>query len=390
MNSDSKYGRSLQRLIEYFGKYLKQKSDQKVDYYRLVQIKNDEKLSNFSHETIVLGLKKSWILEAEMERLSDQRVRFKTLTLNNILLPSFELPFGSKQLWKIEASEVDALVKGEYVEIEKQLEPVSQDVQKEPASSPPMDFYVYRDDIEKLVLEKQIVIFCGAGLSAHAGYLSGNELKVRLAEEMDIDHSGMTLDKVAEAFAARKGEDQLFAFIINLFDKVKNPRMDLHLKLAKFGVTRFVTTNWDTLLEDAFEEIGQPRQIIVTPSQLGLIDDNKVGIFKIHGDFDHLEQMIITKKHYLSFSQKHKSMITRLESMLQNRSVLFLGYSVDDPDVRLILDSILEQIPLGKVSYAVFRSISPHEKDRLEKDYKIKVIQTELKQFVDSMSMRIG
>lgn len=197
MNSDSKYGRSLQRLIEYFGKYLKQKSDQKVDYYRLVQIKNDEKLSNFSHETIVLGLKKSWILEAEMERLSDQRVRFKTLTLNNILLPSFELPFGSKQLWKIEASEVDALVKGEYVEIEKQLEPVSQDVQKEPASSPPMDFYVYRDDIEKLVLENQIVIFCGAGLSAHAGYLSGNELKVRLAEEMDIDHSGMTLDKVA-------------------------------------------------------------------------------------------------------------------------------------------------------------------------------------------------
>lgn len=171
---------------------------------------------------------------------------------------------------------------------------------------------------------------------------------------------------------------------------MKNPRMDLHLKLAKFGVTRFVTTNWDTLLEDAFEEIGQPRQIIVTPSQLGLIDDNKVGIFKIHGDFDHLEQMIITKKHYLSFSQKHKSMITRLESMLQNRSVLFLGYSVDDPDVRLILDSILEQIPLGKVSYAVFRSISPHEKDRLEKDYKIKVIQTELKQFVDSMSMRIG
>jgi hypothetical protein len=100
-------------------------------------------------------------------------------------------------LWKIEASEVDALVKGEYVEIEKQLEPVSQDVQKEPASSPPMDFYVYRDDIEKLVLENQIVIFCGAGLSAHAGYLSGNELKVRLAEEMDIDHSGMTLDKVA-------------------------------------------------------------------------------------------------------------------------------------------------------------------------------------------------
>jgi hypothetical protein len=394
VNTDSKYGRSLQRLIEYIGKHLKSKSDQKVDYYRLVQIKNDEKLSNLSYETIVLGLKKSWILEAEWERLSDQRVRFRTLTLNNILLPSFELPFGSKQLWQLDASELDSLISGEKAVIEdlpgRPTTYSNATKEKQASSSPPIDFYVYLDDIEKLIQKDQVVIFCGAGLSSYAGYLSGNELKTRLGEELDIDHAGMTLDKVAEAYSIRKGEDQLYSYLMNLFDKVSKPNLELHLKLARLGITRFVTTNWDSLLEDAFKKLSIPHQAIVSPSQIGLIDEAKIGIFKAHGDFDHPEYLVITKKQYISYPKTHKSMITRLESMLQNRSVLFLGYTMDDPNVRMMMENILEQIPLGKVSYGVFRNIQAHEKDRLERDHKIKTIQIELPSFINALAMRIA
>lgn len=393
VNTDSKYGRSLQRLIEYIGKHLKSKSDQKVDYYRLVQIRNDEKLSNLSYETIVLGLKKSWILEAEWERLSDQRVRFRTLTLNNILLPSFELPFGSKQLWQLDASELDSLTSGEKAMIEDlpvRATPYINTAKEKQTTSPPIDFYVYLDDIEKLIQKDQIIIFCGAGLSSYAGYPSGNELKTRLGEELDIDHASMTLDKVAEAYSMRKGEDQLYSYLMNLFDKVTKPNLDLHIKLARLGITHFVTTNWDSLLEDAFKKLGIPYQAIVSPSQIGLIDGTKVGVFKAHGDFDHPEYFVITRKQYISYSKTHKSMITRLESMLQNRSVLFLGYTMDDPNVRMMMDNILELIPLGKVSYGVFRNIQAHEKDRLERDNKIKTIQIELPSFINALAMRIA
>lgn len=120
-----------------------------------------------------------------------------------------------------------------------------------------------------------------------------------------------------------------------------------HLSFAKLPFTTVITTNFDFLLEKAYEETGKPYDTIIEESQLSIdsVENQKITrILKIHGDFEHPHRLIMTEEDYDTFSDKYPIMSTHIANLLITKTPLFIGYSLNDPDFRGIWSTIRSRL----------------------------------------------
>lgn len=107
----------------------------------------------------------------------------------------------------------------------------------------------------------------------------------------------------------------------------------------KINIEGIITTNWDTLLEDIFPDfkrvIGQDELIHSNPFGIG-------EIFKIHGCCSSPESLILTDEDYQGFNSKNAYLAAKLVTYFVENPVIFIGYSLSDPNVTEILTSIVK------------------------------------------------
>ncbi len=100
-----------------------------------------------------------------------------------------------------------------------------------------------------------------------------------------------------------------------------------------------ITTNWDTLLESLFPEfkvyIGQEKLLF---SSLMGVDE----IYKIHGCVTEHDSLVLTQNDYSDFHKKNAYLTSKLLTIFVENPVIFLGYSLQDENVRLILGNIID------------------------------------------------
>ncbi len=105
-----------------------------------------------------------------------------------------------------------------------------------------------------------------------------------------------------------------------------------------------ITTNYDTLLENIFPEYN-----VVIGQQVIRTDDFLAGeIFKIHGSITDIHSLVLNDSDYLDFRRKKKYLVAKLLTLFTEHPLIFIGYSVDDPNVKEILSDIDEILaPVG-------------------------------------------
>ncbi|HEX7332614.1 MAG TPA: SIR2 family protein [Pyrinomonadaceae bacterium] len=131
-----------------------------------------------------------------------------------------------------------------------------------------------------------------------------------------------------------------------------------------------ITTNYDELLERALldQDADNPPKVIVQPlegfdpvayEQKRNEIDAHVGliIYKIHGSFDPQQQwppLVVTEDHYIQFltlvGKKDEGIPDRINSMIADHTLLFLGYSLEDWDFRTIYKGLVESLPPYQIS----------------------------------------
>jgi hypothetical protein len=207
---------------------------------------------------------------------------------------------------------------------------------------------------------------------------SGRELAQELAKDVPYPFpDGYDLARVAQFLAASEGHGPLYQELHDVFDADYPPTV-LHTFLARLSQrTRvagarecmvLLTTNFDNLLEQAFENIGEPfdvltyiaegrdrgffrhtpfegepRVIRVPNEYTDLRLDERPVIAKIHGAVDRVgsnDSYVITEDHYIDY-------ITRadvgslfpvlLAAKLRTSHFIFLGYSLRDWNFRVML-----------------------------------------------------
>ncbi|MCT4620495.1 MAG: SIR2 family protein [Marinisporobacter sp.] len=204
-------------------------------------------------------------------------------------------------------------------------------------------------EIKKLIDEKKLILFVGAGVSMNAGLPSWDYLIKELAEELDFESEifmemGNSLE-LAEYYELMKGS-------LNNLVKKKNKEWHsedkgiedskIHKLITKLKVPIIYTTNYDRWLEKAFEKYNGENSYtrIMNIANLSEIDNDKTQIIKLHGDFEEQNSIVLTESSYFERLDFHTPLDIKLKSDILGKSILFIGYSLKDINIRYLLYKI--------------------------------------------------
>ncbi len=191
---------------------------------------------------------------------------------------------------------------------------------------------------------RSAAVFVGAGMSRAAGYVDWKGLLRSVATDL-----GLSVDKETDLIELAQfhenehgGRDQLNAAIIDELVRNAAPT-ESHEILAVLPLDVVWTTNYDSLIEDAFEAAGKVADVKRSPPDLANTRKGRdVVIYKMHGDVTQPHEAVLTKDDYEHFADKDKRALfaEALQGDLVSRTFVFLGYSFSDPDVAYILARI--------------------------------------------------
>ena len=112
-----------------------------------------------------------------------------------------------------------------------------------------------------------------------------------------------------------------------------------------------ITTNYDRFLDVCF-----PEYKCVVGQQVLRADHASIGeIFKIHGCTSDYNSLIVTRNDYDHFMRRLKYLNALLFTYFVEHPIFFLGYSVNDPNIKAILTDINEMLsPNGELVPNIF------------------------------------
>ena len=68
-----------------------------------------------------------------------------------------------------------------------------------------------------------------------------------------------------------------------------------------------------------------------------LSEANDRYIIKMHGDLDNPDTIVLKESDYIKYEQDHPLISTFIKSLLVNHTFIFLGYSLNDNNLNLII-----------------------------------------------------
>lgn len=182
-------------------------------------------------------------------------------------------------------------------------------------------------------------LFAGAGLSAGSGFVDWQELLREVASEI-----GLVVDRETDLVALAQYHQNrhnsratLNRRIIEAFARHGELNAN-HRLLARLPIRTVWTTNYDTLIEDAYREAGKTCQAITTAQAIPYSWARRdVVLYKMHGDIQDPSSAVITKDDYETYRTKREQFLTVLTSDLLTKTFLFLGFSFTDPNLDYLL-----------------------------------------------------
>lgn len=207
----------------------------------------------------------------------------------------------------------------------------------------------YKQIIE-LIRKGDVVLFVGAGFSIKAGAPSGSDLcnllYNALPENIQNEKSlktEYTLQKLSETYLTHFGRVALADLLKSAFDFEPKDTSDQQLLAQIPHFKHIITTNYDSLLEDAY---GESCNLVVTNSDLSQVDSRKPTIYKVHGDFSHPDDIVIAQRDYKRmYSQKQENLIwDTIRAEFSRHNVLFIGYSISDQNIQMLIEYVKEQM----------------------------------------------
>lgn len=194
--------------------------------------------------------------------------------------------------------------------------------------------------------------FIGAGFSLNCSAPAGlkmpdwSGLAETWANEADID-SKLSPIKIASLYERRFGRVQLIESIRRSLHVDEIEPGAVHRNFASLSFETVYTTNFDLLLENAYQEIKKPFRSLVGERQMPFHGGPlTTSIVKMHGDLRHEEHIIITEEDFNRYLENYPVIATHLSAMLITRTGLFLGYSLSDPNFQHIKEVVRSR--LGK------------------------------------------
>lgn len=229
--------------------------------------------------------------------------------------------------------------------------------------------YTQNPDIEAILEakeKKQLVVFIGAGVSANSGLPSWSELVTKFANKLGINRSLNSEDylRIPQYFYNERGQLEYNQVIEKVFSGQYIPNA-IHDQILSLKPKHIITTNYDNLIEQSLEKHYLFYNNVFEDKDLPYASNNRLFI-KMHGDLAK-KNFVLKEDDYLNYSRNFRLIENYIESIFINHTVLFVGYSVQDYDLKLILKRI--QSTLGDDRRTAYLINSSSNINNFEKTY---------------------
>ena len=123
-------------------------------------------------------------------------------------------------------------------------------------------------------------------------------------------------------------------------ERVRESR--IHQLIVELDFPLIYTTNYDRNLEVAYEVAEKPFAKIANARDLTFVQLDDTQIVKFHGDFDDDDSLVLTESDYFSRLNFDSPLDVKFRADAMSRTLLFIGYSMQDLNIRLLLHRIWE------------------------------------------------
>lgn len=240
-----------------------------------------------------------------------------------------------------------------------------------------MQFITHGPDIPEALLqaheEGRVVFFCGAGISYPAGLkgfkglvediyqLIGTELSNMERDAFERYRYDATLDLLerrlpGQRLGVRRALLQALQPNLDLDGATNTQAALLRLAHCREGTLRLVTTNFDRLFHVAAELTGQKFQAYEAPMLPIPKNSRWDGLVYLHGllpentDDTALNRLVVTSGDFGLAYLIERWAARFVSELFRNYEVCFVGYSINDPVLRYMMDALAADRMLGEVT----------------------------------------
>ncbi len=230
---------------------------------------------------------------------------------------------------------------------------------------------------------KTLTFFVGAGVSRASGAPIWNELtnaicrKINLGEKGEYSYEENL--RIPQMYFASLKDNEKYKYYQTVEDAINKKDLlpnDVHRAMLSLNPVSFITTNYDTLIEDSAVKYGQVFKTIACDHDVPIIQGDRF-ILKMHGDFKN-QNFVLKEEDYLNYSDDFKLIDTLLKSIFATNTVVFIGYKLSDYNIKLILNWAKELLD-NDFREPIFLHTDDDELTQLDLDYykskKISVIE---------------
>ena len=211
----------------------------------------------------------------------------------------------------------------------------------------------------------QLVIFVGAGVSMNSKLPTWGELIKKIAKEVNHKKCAISCDNCKELECVQKKEftqdeflqipEYLYAkgkrkYYKFIQDNLKSDNGPNPIDEEIFNILphHIITTNYDNLLESCKNINSKLYSVVSNDSDL-LSKSNEKYIIKMHGDLQEPEKIVLRESDYIEYEQNRPLISTYIRSLLINHTFVFIGYSLNDYNLKLIIGWINYYSKINKV-----------------------------------------
>ncbi len=247
----------------------------------------------------------------------------------------------------------------------------------------------------------ECVLFLGAGIGGHLKGKDGRTapdatiLAKELAEEFSIETTNYNLPKIAQVVTIRKkGRSELVSFL-----QKRLGALEPDSKLQWIFTLRWkaiFTTNFDNGIQRTYDLNSSPPQTPVTigiSSEIVDFDPRfQVPIYHLHGNLfgESNPRIVITEDDYMRFREKRRMMFNVLQREFSTSSVLYVGYSNQDPNWKVVFEELKADIFPTQIPPAYRIAPGTDELDKeIFKSQGIETLDTSLEEFVEVASSEL-